>query len=210
MSAGRWAPPGKIPPSVRVFGNYPAVNSLLPGDLLLFAEVQPDWISRSIEHAQLAGGFSPDDARWTHAAVYLGDGLSVCEATFTSLLRGSVSHGKLYGYIGTHLIRARRDLTLTPDQRWRIALEALTYLGTPYPFLTIVKLSVQALKGGGLGGRRRLGILAGRSKFCSQLYAEAYSEVTKRVLGNLPADVYPASLSGIAALADVNLSWLSL
>ncbi len=44
------------------------------------SSVVPDAVTKQIINTQDRGGFSPDDARWQHAAVYLGHGY-VMEAT---------------------------------------------------------------------------------------------------------------------------------
>src|ERR1700676_86670 len=68
----------------RNWGRIVDLSTLEPGDLLLFRPVNPesDSISQRITAAQLDAGLHRRHAQWTHAAVYLGDGQSVCEANF--------------------------------------------------------------------------------------------------------------------------------
>src|SRR6476659_3689762 len=73
---------GVLPPAARKWGRMLDLEDLEPGDLILFRPVNPnlDKISQLIIAAQMQAGFSEEDARWTHAAVYLGDGELICEA----------------------------------------------------------------------------------------------------------------------------------
>ena len=75
-----WIPPGPIPGKVRQFGFYPNVDDWLPGDLILVSNIQPNWTHHVIERVQKLGGYSENDARWHHAAVYLGSNGEICEA----------------------------------------------------------------------------------------------------------------------------------
>src|SRR5690242_4276718 len=68
-------PVGEIPPNARQHGGVPDVSALMSGDLILMQPANPDWVSRSIRHAQR--GFSSEDAQWTHAAVLVIDDLIV-------------------------------------------------------------------------------------------------------------------------------------
>ena len=111
-TTGQWSPSGPIPPPLRQFGRFPNVRDWFPGDLLLFSAVHPNWISKSIIRGQENGGYAAEDARWHHVAVYLGDGISICEATSTG-----VHHAPIYPYLGEYLLRVRRDPTHMRIQR---------------------------------------------------------------------------------------------
>ena len=89
-----WNPPGPIPSALREFGKFPNTHDWKPADLLLVSSVVPDAVTKQIINTQLRGGFGPDDARWQHAAVYLGDGY-VMEAT-----THGVQYSPIYAYLG--------------------------------------------------------------------------------------------------------------
>lgn len=73
------------------------------------SSLQPDAVTRQIIAAQTRGGFGAEDARWQHAAVYLGDGY-VIEAT----LRG-VRYAPIYPYLGSYRLRLRRRIGLEAE-----------------------------------------------------------------------------------------------
>ena len=65
--------------SVRRFGYVPDFENWLPGDLLLFSTSRPTFSQRKIVETQLKLNYANADARWHHAAVYIGDRY-LCEA----------------------------------------------------------------------------------------------------------------------------------
>jgi hypothetical protein len=204
-TAGQWTPPGPIPPPLRQFGRFPDVSKWLPGDLVLFSTVHPGWISRSIIRGQERGGYALEDARWHHAAVYLGDGISICEAT-----RTRVKNRLIYPYLGGYLLRIRRDIALTPDERWQIAMQSLTRLGSPYSFWNIFWLTLQSFRGFWQPSNSPPPF-GGRAVICSQLFSDSYSMVTGRLLVKTPSGIVkPADLSFAPQLTDVATTWLRI
>jgi uncharacterized protein YycO len=201
-TSGHWRPPGPIPHHVRQFGRFPDLAVLQPGDLLLFCAVKPSLVSRGIQRFQEQAGYLPADARWHHAAVYLGVDSAICEAT-----RQGVRQSFLYDYIGGHRIRVRRDSSTTGDDGWRIAVQALCGLGSSYATGFVASMAVQSLKG--FWNRAPLTTTSRpRHYYCSQLYAAAYSRVTGRTLENLVAgETSPAFLSRTTQLNDVPVTW---
>ena len=180
------------------------MSKWLPGDLLLFSALHPGWSARSIMRGQQRG-YAEEDARWHHAAVYLGDGISICEAT----ARG-VRDTSIYGYLGGYLLRVRRGINLTSDQQWLIAMQSLTRLGSPYGFRSILSLAWQSWQGYWQPGNR-LPLLGARAVICSQLFSDSYSMVTGRLLVQGPSGtVTPAALSFTSQLADVPTTWLQI
>ena len=204
-ASGTWTPPGQLPPWVRQFGRFPNIDSWQPGDLLLVSATRPPFASRAVISAQQSGGYRTEDARWHHAAVYIGGRIGLCEAT----LRG-VGSGPIYPYIGKHLLRVRRDPALSREEGWEIAVSALTRLRSSYSFGSIVRHTLQA--GSGFWKpSSHAHYSRTRSVICSQLYADAYSMVTGKVLFN-PAngEVSPAFLSSTGNLVDVDLCWQTI
>ena len=204
-TTGTWTPPGPIPPALREFGRFPNVQAWLPGDLILFSALTPGWTSQAIIHGQQRGGYALEDARWHHAAVYLGDGVHVCEASL-----GGVRRVPVYQYVQTHMLRVRRDEHLRSDERWLIAMNSLTRLGSSYAFGRILSLARQAWQGYWRPGNK-LPLLGMRSVICSELVNDSYSLVTGRLLVTAGSGtVKPADLSLTSRLADVASGWLSI
>lgn len=207
QSTGPWVPQGPLPEAVRNFGYVPDFSALLPGDLLLFCPLAPDWVSRQIQKAQRRGGYHTDDARWTHAAVYLGDGADgLCEATTRR-----VRTAEIFKYIPDHLVRVRRAPNLSVDERYRIALRALFRLRTNYGFGFVVSLFFRSFAGFWKGSKKPYSRLGLGSVVCSQLYADSYAIVTQQMIAPRAAfDITPAALSDTSTLLDVQVSWKQL
>ncbi len=197
-----WRPVEQLPSKVREFALFPNIEDWLPGDLVLAAQVKPDWIHRQIAEAQLRSGFAAEDARWQHAAVYMGDGF-LSEAGTSGVRYASISN-----YVGEHLIRVRRDPSLNGDERWRLAIQAVVRLGERYGFRRVFSIYRNSFS---KSWRLALGAQfykKSRSVICSQLYADAFSVVTGRLLWpyvNTP--ITPATLSLTQVLSDVQLHW---
>jgi hypothetical protein len=201
---GTWVPPGPIPKSLRSFGRFPDIDQWWPGDLILVSAAIPGYLSRQIRAAQEYGGYAADDARWHHAAVYVGDG-RICEA-----LGSGVRTSLVYKYVGTHSIRVRRDLRVSAAEGYKIAVTALFRMRSDYSFWTVVRMLYQSRRGFH-GEPVGLRFASSRAVICSMLYADAYSLVTQRVLGNTAGDVpTPAFLSSTTQLQDVACSWRSI
>jgi hypothetical protein len=142
-----------------------------------------------------------DDAQWQHAAVYIGEGY-VVEAT----LHG-VRYAPIFPYLGGHRLRLRRPLDLSDDDRWKIAIQACVRSNERYAMRSILRLF--RLSFGGYWTRQRgFAIAYAKSVICSQLYADAYSRVTGRLVTPPVAGIpTPAALSASTAFEDVDLSW---
>ncbi len=193
----------ELPQEARAWGRILDVSALEAGDLLLFrpASSSLDRISKSIVEAQARGGFPERHARWTHAAVYLGDDEHICEANFgiIGFPRGVILRS-VHSYCdGVHVIRARRPRNMTPQQRLRIAIGALRNLRRSYSFKQVFDFYVAAASGRGFwsamprGPRIRV-----RALVCSTLYQDAYNFAhhgTRVLLGTLST---PAHLSASA------------
>ena len=199
-----WRPTGPIPTALRQFDKFPNIEQWLPADLLLVSSVEPDRVTKQIIVTQERGGFSAEDAKWQHAAVYLGEGYAI-EAT----LHG-VRYAPIYPYIGKHRLRVRRPRGLSNDQRWRVAIQAAVRANERYAIRSILSLYGQSFKGfwtnkRGLVGAQRSSVI------CSQLYSDSYSSVTGQLLTRTVADtITPAALSASAAFDDVNIAWATI
>jgi len=201
-SGTAWSPQEPIPVRVRSFGLFPNVDDWLPGDLLLVSPIHPDWIDRQICQAQERSGYAPEDALWLHAAAYMGDGY-LCEAGTSGVRYVPVSN-----YVGEHMIRLRRDPSLTDPERWRLAIQAVVRLGEPYDFLEILSVFKHSLSTSWTAAFRSQFSRNRRSVICSQLYADAFMTVTGRLLStNAHAAITPATLSLSTRLQDVPLHW---
>src|SRR5262249_42111189 len=132
-----------ISPEVRAFGKVVDTSQLRPGDLMLSQDLDADTISRLIASVQGDGGYAADDARWTHAAMYLGDGENVVEATFESLTSGgSVRMTSLDDYChGNYVLRFRRSKYVkSAENGWRLCIRALSRIRQPYDFMQAAQL----------------------------------------------------------------------
>jgi len=175
----------------------------MPGDLILVHALNPGLGSRAIIQVQTSGGHHPDDAKWHHAAVYIG-AFQICEARVS----GGVRLTYLYDYVGTHELRVRRDLALAPADQWKVVVSVLSKLQSSYGRMAALRLWWQSTRGfwhpvQSYGDARAI--------ICSQLYADAYALVTGRLLmqGRIGLPT-PADLSLTSVLTDVQVDWVRL
>lgn len=203
LNTGACKAPHVLPPAVRKMGHIPDASLLQPGDLILICPARDARSVKSfaaaIHRFQLKGGFADHDARWHHAAVYIGTGFEVVEARAIS----GVTLGSMLDYLPDHCIRVRRPSATTRDQGWRLAINAVKLLGQPYSATTIAALAKRAVKGFWKPEARRA---VEQGVVCSIVYGDAYSATYEgRVLGD---PVIPATLSATERLTDVPLRWL--
>jgi hypothetical protein len=204
LAEGSWTPPEAIPPALRNFGYFPDLSNLWPGDLLLFSSLKPSAGSKAIAWAQQHGGYCEEDARWHHAAVYVGAKIGICEAN----LHG-VAAKAIYSYVGGHLLRARRDPHISREQGWEVAAHSLVRLHTKYSKSMILKLAQKAFRG--YWERVAQSEEASGSVICSKLYSDAYSAATGKALRNaISQEITPAFLSQTPLLSDIALKWLKI
>jgi hypothetical protein len=200
-----WSPTRPVPNTLREFGKYPNIEEWKPADLLLVSSVVPDIVTKQIIETQRRGGFHPDDARWQHAAVYLGDGY-VMEAT-----THGVRYSPIYPYLGKHLLRVRRPIGLEDEAaRWRIAIQAAVRANEKYRFASIFRIYVRSFNG--LWRSPITGFQAQtRALICSQLYSDSYSAVTGLLLTQTVSEIItPAALSASDQFEDVPLFWKTI
>jgi hypothetical protein len=202
-----------LPQQTREFGKIVDTALLLPGDLMLAREIKPDRTSETIVQTQKQGGYHDHDARWTHAAMYLGDGMSIIEATFDSLAEGgSVRVTNLYQYAQrAHALRFRRSKFISDDrQRWRLCIRAMTRLGKPYSFMEAVGIWFNIVVRGRGFFSEDMRRSANDAIICSLLYADAYGEAIRRSLGEREGICVPAWLSASDEFEDVGVAWLRI
>ena len=195
-----WHPKYPIPPKVRELGYCPDYDAWNPGDLILVSSLKPGFIANSIRKVQKKGGYLECHAKWEHAAVYIGSG-AICEAN-----RNGVVVDTIFRYSCDHLIRVRRNTTLTKDQGWELAVNALKRQNCSYSMLSIVNLYFKSLV-----GFHRAGSSINFPKsaiICSELYADSHVKVCGQVLGNVHnGEITPASLSNDSLLTDLQINW---
>jgi hypothetical protein len=161
-------------------------------------------IAGAIRKTQSTAGYHPVDARWHHAAVFLGFDFRICEAT-----RNGVKPGSLLDYAATHLIRVRRDPLLDAETGWKISVLAACQIGTPYSVLSILNLAGRARKG--YWQPKQENAHTGKGLICSELYADSYAAATGRTLWNhISKEVTPAYLSLTGQLSDIEVGWRPL
>lgn len=161
-------------------------------------------IGKAIRSVQTMGGYAHEDARWEHAAVYIGDG-ALCEAN-----RKGVQIGSIFDYAADHLIRIRRNTSLTQDERWELVVNALKQQNYHYGFLSICSILWKA-RGGFYRSQGKPVSFPKSAVICSELYADAHVRVCGQALGNLRSgEVTPASLSIDTTLHDVPAQWVTI
>ena len=195
--------PDELPPAVRKLGHICDLTQLWPGDLILVCPASRGLVKGLIQTVQETGGFAAEDARWHHAAVFLGTGFDIVEARARTL---DVSIGSLLNYLPTHHIRVRRPAGATRENGWMLAMNAMKLLGKPYAFKTITALADRALRQGYWQGRTTA-TARQDAVICSQVFSDAFAATHGIVLGD-PA--IPAKLSASAKLTDAKLRWLRL
>lgn len=183
------------------------LSALAAGDLVLTSALSPNLIQRSIRGVQEKGGYQVQDAQWEHAAMYIGRGV-LCEATRKGVQPEMLSH-----YVGSHILRVRRDNTLSDQTRYELAIQALSLQGYSYGFWEIIRLIKAAHIGfnNSANSNGRTPGYPSRAVICSELYADSYAKITKKIIGNIAGgEVTPASLSTERLLTDVQLRWLDV
>lgn len=126
--------PSTLPSAVRGFGFIPDFDAWLPGDLVLISKVAPNLVERQVVETQQRLGHAKPDAKWHHAAVYIGDRY-LCEAR-----PGGVRYHPVVESVDRNtLLRIRRNHDLTDAERFRVAIRALMRLSRPYSYGSIAQ-----------------------------------------------------------------------
>ncbi len=211
LSGGEWTPPTAIPQTLQQFGYVPDWASWHPGDLLLTQSPDPDGVSQQIQSTQ-ALAYLNEFAAWTHAAVYLGDGLMLCEAQIDLPKTCRVIIAKVWEYIGSHHLMLKRSLhAQTVERGWAIAAAAASQLGADYDVKFILKMAKdRAFLGDKVWLKDQTGKITSGQLVCSSLYSTAHAYVTDVPLSDkLNGVCSPAFLAGLEAphLRKIDFPW---
>ena len=207
---GEWQPNFHLEPRVREFGFFPDVAQLRPGDLILTQDLAPDAVSRAIRNSQVQAGFTAAHSEWTHAAMYLGDGEQLVEATF-DWNKSGVQVAPLGNYVGSHLLRFRRPLDLSDEQRWLMVVEAVSYVRRGYNFKSLIPAWLRMRRGFWRSGPKLpQPDKIDRAFVCSTLYARAFSRISGWAIDRRVDVHVPATLSQAPLLEDVQVGWMRI
>jgi hypothetical protein len=204
-----------IPDWLQKFGRYPNVDEWYPGDLILTRELRPDTFSDHITSVQKKAGYRAHSV-WTHAAIYLGDGWRVCEATVDGIIPvGDVRLGPIWQFCdGKQALRVRRPKASVQrrDLGWLMVIEAVQRLREKYDVAGIVKLalSIKMLSDDDFWVEVESKPMESKIRVplvCSTLYADVFTRVTRMVLGEFNGMCMPGFLSIAEEFDDVPLYW---
>ncbi|MFG1359638.1 hypothetical protein [Xanthobacter pseudotagetidis] len=192
------------PLKCRDFGHVPDVTAMQPGDLVLFGAVKPTWNGRIVVDAQRRGGFAEQDCQWSHVAVYLYDWYVVEALPWHGVIQRNILE-----YVPGFRMRIRRAPALAMEDRYRIALRALSMFGQGYSHLGIGLLYLDLLRG--LWSAEKV-VSSPRINICSRVFHDAHAAITRRQLRECPFDrvVTPAHLSATPDLDDVEVGWAKI
>ena len=206
VATGSWVPsPGNL--WWRPSGSYyPDVSQLQPGDLLLFAPLDPDRGQRFIAGFQMDRGAEPGHARFTHAAIYAGMDHIVCE----SVPVHGVRYASLERRLENNACLVRRWPGLTSEQSGTIAFQASKELGRKYGWPAAVLEKIKKGWGTRWDQDGEAGLVC--SRLCDRSITTALIDL------GFPGDqvaiakgsgewVTPAVLSASEKLVDVAVKW---
>jgi hypothetical protein len=181
VSLRRIRPKTAIPARIREHGKWPDFEAWHPGDVILVKSKEPDAISKLIQTVQ-EPGYGREFAQWTHVAVYLGDGLMLCEAQIDPPARiFSVIVSHIWDYFTEHTILLRRSKWASDKEKgWAIATAAATKIGMAYDWQFILKIAAdRAFLGEDVFVRDQTGRVSAERYVCSSLYSTAHAWVTR-------------------------------
>jgi hypothetical protein len=179
--AKKVTPRTAIPNLVRKHGKWPDFDAWHPGDVILVKSKEPDSISKAIQKIQ-EPGYGAKYAEWTHVAIYLGDGLMLCEAQIDVTERiFSVIVSPIWDYFVGHEIMLRRSKWAEEKEKgWAIATAAATKIGMAYDWQFILKLASDRLfLGEDVLVHDHTGKISADRYVCSSLYSTAHAWVTR-------------------------------
>ena len=206
-------PEGPLPPKIIEAGHILHLEDLQPGDLILTAPYSKfGATARGISYVQGHGGYLPEHARWTHAAVYAGEMFLTCEAT-----REGVKLGNLLHALSGSLVRIRRGVAggefIERELGWRTALYSVARLNQPYDYSHALQLGRLAMRTGFTEYQTKPPKERTESEesICTELFQDAYWRATGILVQNrLSLESTPAFLSATPLLKDVHCRWRKL
>jgi hypothetical protein len=192
-------PVGALGKNVRTFGYVPSLFDLEPGDLVLTSRCEPDAVSTFIRTYQ-AEDFDEAFSRWTHAAIYVEDGVIV------EAVRKGVIVNKLLNYIPSHRLLVRRHSSLDQSDRMKIALQACLRIGQTYEMQAVRSFIDIYLS------RGRPTLLPRRYRICSQIFIDALTYGPVKALSAVPftGEATPAHLAACPDFTNVQLKWIKI
>jgi hypothetical protein len=194
------------------------MTAWLPGDLLLFRERTPSGPSDAITRVQSLD-FAANDARWTHVAMYAGEG-ELIDATLEKPHRGDgdgIRRRAVSEYIPHGHVRVRRDPTLTTAQRDDLVEYAAGLCGREYSIPRAVQLFGQFVQSRApwlvplvddLTDVRLANETMGY--VCSDVYTVSYEFITDKTIATVEKIPSPALLSASPVFIDIEVTWCEI
>jgi hypothetical protein len=211
----KFVPPTALPASVLAFGKVPDFAAWHPGDVILTKNPNPDAISKAISAVQKPN-YGQKSAEWTHAAIYLGDGLLLCEAQIDINLWRSIFKVQIancWEYYTSHCIRVRRSRHAKQrEEGWAIAIAAATKIGEQYDWQFILKIAADRVwLGEDVFVRSQQGKVSARTYVCSSLYSTAHVYATDvNITDKTNGLCVPAFLAITPHLFTVKWGWVKI
>lgn len=211
VSEKDWRPTSAIPTAVRKWGYAPNLERWHPGDLVLTRAEEPERASKMIQEVQ-AEGYGVEASVWTHAAVYMGDGLMLCEAQIDPPKACSVIIAKIWDYVGSHHLLVKRSRHAESIEKgWAIATAAATKIGSAYDVAFIAKLAIdRTFVGDKIWQKDQQGKVSAGAFVCSSLYSTAHAYATGvSITDHTNGLCVPAYLAGLKEphLLEVGFDW---
>jgi len=198
-TAEKWDPP----PYLRAIATrkiLPNLTQLHAGDLLLFRSSTPSVVRNLICKWQASQEFDEFEASWHHAAIYLGIGFAVVEATGRGVRVNSL-RDKLHQDI---LVRRHRF----DGRQGKSILDAAlaVWLGARYDFRKMLRMF---LRGQYVGQWREEEKQKQNAVICSELFERSYALASRETLLDTKERIAcPAYLCKTDKLQDVEVGWV--
>ncbi|MCE2580427.1 hypothetical protein LDL36_18465 [Komagataeibacter sp. FNDCR1] len=201
-------------------GKAPDITLLEPGDIILYAPMEPTGFQKTIQSVTSRQPYLPASAaEWTHAAVSAG-GDTIIEA----VTRTGVQKASIFDDCFDFKIQVRRAKGFSELERMRIALIAACAIKQKYDYYAAAMIYAKTR----WPERFEKFPLPSTSRIiCSQLVSTSYMEAA--VASNRPPDVWPekvviggkeqavknmditpAHLSCASTFSDVTIGWRPL
>lgn len=211
---GSWVPTTAIPSALRDWGYFPDLTAWHPGDLILTRSFHPEMVSRLIAEVQELG-YGKERSTWTHAAVYLGHGIVLCEAQIDPPTTSRVILTPLWEYLGTHELLVKRSRFASEvSQGWAIAMACATLIDAAYDVSFILRMALdRAFLGDAVWLKNQVHKISPKALVCSSLYSTAHAYATNvTITDKMNGLCVPAYLAGLGSpfLDEVQYDWLRI